>query len=125
LSEIRANTISDGAGTGPIDLHKQSAAKAWVNFNSLSSTSIQASFNVSGYLDSGVGLHEVYLSSSMSTTNGYSVLVTSEPSSSLADNVCYDLHASRTSGLVYIVTAEANFAADSKNTNAKIHGDLA
>jgi hypothetical protein len=125
LSEIRATTISDAAGTGPIDLHKQSAAKAWVNFNSLTTTSVLASFNVSGIVDAGTGTTTVSLSSSMSTTNEYSVLVTSEPTANLADNVCYDVRGSRTSGSVYIITAEANVAADSQSTNATIHGDLA
>jgi hypothetical protein len=33
LSNIRATTISALNGTDPITLTKQSAAKAWVNFN--------------------------------------------------------------------------------------------
>lgn len=125
MSEIRATTISDAAGTGPITLTKQSAAKAWVDLSSLTTTSILASFNVSGIVDLGVGNTEVYLSSSMSTTNEYSVLVTSQPSASLADNVCYDVLLSRTSGTVYLITAEANVVADSQNTDAVINGDLA
>ena len=125
MSEIRATAISDAAGTGPIALTKQSAAKAWVNFNSLTTTSIVASFNVSGIVDSGVGNTEVSLSSSMSTTNEYSVLVTSQPLHSFADNVCYDVRLSRTSGSVHIITAEANNVKDSQNTNATIQGDLA
>jgi hypothetical protein len=100
-------------------------AAAWVNFNSITTTSILASFNVSGIVDAGTGDTTVSFSSSMSTTNEYSVLVTSQPTSNLADNVCYDAHASRTSGSVYILTAEANVAADSQSTNATIHGDLA
>ena len=41
MSDIRANTISDTSGNGPINLHKQSAAKAWVNFNGTGTVAIQ------------------------------------------------------------------------------------
>jgi len=55
LSEIRATTISDAAGTGPIALTKQSAAKAFVTFTG--SAGISKSLNVSSALDRGVGLY--------------------------------------------------------------------
>ena len=35
MSEIRATTISNAAGTGPITMTGQYAAKAWVNFNGI------------------------------------------------------------------------------------------
>lgn len=56
MSEIRANTISDAAGTGPIDLHKQSAAKAWVNFNGTGTVAVRESTNVSSLTDSSTGI---------------------------------------------------------------------
>jgi hypothetical protein len=62
LSDIRANTISDAAGTGPINLHKQSAAKAWCNYSSHTPTSLRDSLNVSSVTDSGVGLTDVNFS---------------------------------------------------------------
>jgi len=40
MSEIRATTISNAAGTGPITLTGQSAAKAWVNFNGTGTVAI-------------------------------------------------------------------------------------
>jgi hypothetical protein len=51
LSEIRANTISNAAGTGPIDLYKQSAAKVWARYDGASV--IVESFNVSSTVDLG------------------------------------------------------------------------
>jgi len=72
LSDIRANTISDAAGTGPIDLYKQSAAKAWVNFNGTGTAAIRQSGNVSSLTDSGTGLHIINFTSSMGN-DGYSV----------------------------------------------------
>jgi len=63
LSDIRANTISDAAGTGPIDLYKQSAAKAWVSFTGTGTVTIQDSFEMSSIADRGVGLYTVNFSS--------------------------------------------------------------
>ena len=59
MSDIRANTISDAAGTGPIDLYKQSAAKAWVNFNGVGTVAIRTSFSVSSLTDNAVGDYAV------------------------------------------------------------------
>ena len=61
MSEIRATTISDAAGTGPIDLYKQSAAKLWARYDGASV--IVESFNVSSTVDS-------------STTGGTTVNIT-------------------------------------------------
>ena len=55
MSEIRATTISDAAGTGPIALTKQSAAKAWANFNGTGTVAIRDSFNVASLTDNGTG----------------------------------------------------------------------
>ena len=71
MSDIRANTISDAAGTGPITLTKQSAAKAWVNFSSNGggTASTRSSFNVSSITDDATGQHTATLTSSMSNAN--------------------------------------------------------
>jgi len=66
LSEIRATTISDAAGTGPIALTGQSAAKAWVNFNA-QTPAIRDSFNSSSLTDNGTGQYYTNWSSSMSS----------------------------------------------------------
>ena len=62
MSEIRATTISDAAGTGPIALTGQSAAKAWCRYNQ-GSNIVVSSVNVSSVIDNGTGLHTVYFSS--------------------------------------------------------------
>jgi len=69
LSNIRADEISDAAGTGPITLTKQSAAKAWCNFDSLTTTVILESFNASSITDNSVGNFDVSLVGSMSSAN--------------------------------------------------------
>jgi hypothetical protein len=72
LSEIRATTISDAAGTGPITLTGQSAAKAWVNFDGTGTIATRDSFNVASLTDNGTGNYTVNLTSSMSNTS-YSI----------------------------------------------------
>jgi hypothetical protein len=54
MSELRTDTITASDGTSPVTLTKQSAAKAWVNFNTTPSTpAIEGSFNVSSLTDGG------------------------------------------------------------------------
>jgi hypothetical protein len=56
LSEIRATTISDSAGTGPITLTGQSAAKAYYYFDqSLSPNVTGDTFNTSSLVDFNTG----------------------------------------------------------------------
>ena len=60
MSEIRATTISDETGNGPIALTKQHAAKAWTSDETLLAESPGAwvgdSFGVSSITDNGTGL---------------------------------------------------------------------
>jgi hypothetical protein len=72
LSEIRANTVSDAAGTGPATLTGQYAAKAWVNFNGTGTVAIRESGNVSSLTDYASGQYGVNFSNSFSSIN-YSV----------------------------------------------------
>ena len=55
MSEIRTDTISAANGTDPVTLTKQSAAKAWVNFNGSGTVAIRDSQGVSGMVDEGTG----------------------------------------------------------------------
>ena len=55
MSEIRATTISDAAGTGPITLTGQSAAKVYSNIFGGGTVSIRQSLNLSSLADNGTG----------------------------------------------------------------------
>ena len=66
MSEIRATTISDAAGTGPVTLTKQSAAKAWINFNGSGTVATRNSFNTSSLTDLGTGRYRITYTNSMS-----------------------------------------------------------
>ena len=67
MSEIRATTISDAAGTGPISLTGQSAAKAWVQHNA--GTVINDSFNYSSVTDVGTGNYRPNYTNNMANNN--------------------------------------------------------
>ena len=74
MSEIRANTISDAAGTGPIDLHKQDANKLWARFNTSATISISG-LNVASAVDLGVGRTSVSFTNAFDGTK-YAPLAT-------------------------------------------------
>ena len=65
MSEIRATTISDAAGTGPITLAAQAANKAWVLGSS--TTTITDSLNVSSVTDSAVGRYSYTFTNSFNS----------------------------------------------------------
>ena len=71
-SVLNVDTIADKAGTGPVGLTKQSAAKAWVNFNGTGTIAARDSFNLSSLTDSGTGLYVVNHTASM-VNDDYSV----------------------------------------------------
>ncbi len=65
MSEVRANTISAANGTDPVTLTKQSAAKAWVNFDQ-NTPEILDSFNTSSLTDTSTGRGDLNWTSAMS-----------------------------------------------------------
>ena len=69
MSDIRAGTISDAAGTGPITLTKQSPAKCFVRYDG-ASVQVGISLNVSSLTDGGTtGMTTVGMTSAMSNSN--------------------------------------------------------
>ena len=78
MSEIRANTVSDAAGTGPATLTGQYAAKAWVNFNGTGTVAIRESGNVSSITDNGTGIYGLNFSTTLQDAD-YAVSGTAGP----------------------------------------------
>ena len=118
MSEIRATTISNAAGTGPITMTGQYAAKAWVNFNQIGTQAIQDSFNISSITDLNVGRTTVTLSNSMSNIY-YSSVMGSDYNSSQGNM-------GQLVGSVGIALLNANNAyEDRDNACIQIMGDLA
>jgi hypothetical protein len=122
MSEIRANTISDAAGTGPVTLTKQSAAKAWVNFNGTGTIAARDSFNVSSLTDNGTGDYTVNFTNAFGAADYF-------PATLVANDGISDVYrtaitvAPTASAFRYIQGGAGNF--DTLYCGASIHGDLA
>lgn len=69
MSEIRATTISDLVGTGPVNLTGQSAAKAWSNLNGTGTIAANDDFNMSSYTDNGTGDYSINFSADFASAN--------------------------------------------------------
>ena len=72
MSDLKVTTISDLAGTGPVTLLKQSAAKAWCHWTEQTTVSINGSFNASSLADEGTGQTGINFTSAMAT-NDYAI----------------------------------------------------
>ena len=127
MSEIRATTISDAAGTGPITLTGQSAAKAYgVNGGS----SINMSFNLSSFIDQGTGRYDMALTSSLAHTGlGSSTRPPVTASGQYASSTGYivSIDYSATTMSVIGLACETNSGAlvDLSYVAFSAHGDLA
>ena len=127
MSEIRATTISDAAGTGPITLTGQSAAKAWVNFDG-TVPSIRDSMNIASVSDFGTGDHQVNISNAMSDAN-YSIVASCGPTAG-SNNVGVSMQTDTTPPTVSLYRAttrrrDTNTDSDVSYVWSQVNGDLA
>lgn len=99
MSEIRANTVSNAAGTGPVTLTGQAANKAWIELvNGTSTLAVGDSLNTSSITDFGVGQYWVNWATQFNTTN-YAMTA-----GALGQNYSYAFgtgYANKTAGTVY------------------------
>ena len=118
-SVLNVDTIADKAGTGPVELTKQSAAKAWANY--AHSTGINENLNVSTFTDNGTGDYSLSLTNSFSNAN-YAVGATAR---SGGDRTVV-LDSSSTASVVrtnlYVTSSGATTDGDA---TMSAHGDLA
>ena len=68
-SVLNVDTIADKAGTGPVGLTKQHAAKAWNRFVGSSVPTLLDSFNNSTATDNGAGDYTFAFTNNMSNAN--------------------------------------------------------
>lgn len=68
MGTLRVTTISDTAGTGPVTLTKQSAAKAWCHFNGTGTVAISDSFSTSSLTDVSTGQYKANWTNSLSNS---------------------------------------------------------
>ena len=130
MSEIRATTISDETGNGPIALTKQHAAKVWCNWNG-STAAIRDSFGVSTLTDNGSGDFTFAYTNSFASANYTTGGVFAH--SSAITNYGYNVQpredsvvtASNVRLITVFVGASASGIQDYPNCNFTSHGDLA
>ena len=72
-SVLNVDTIANKAGTGPVGLTKQHAAKAWVEAVTVTNHAIQGSFNVSSLTDGGTGAFDAVTYTSAMANDDYAV----------------------------------------------------
>ena len=126
MSEIRATTISDAAGTGPITLTGQSAAKAWVNFNGAGTISINNSFGVASIVDDAVGENTTNFTSSFDTQEYTASSLTRRETSTGYPNIANISGTVTTSSMQIIHTKFDNSnRTDCDLMTHTFHGDLA
>jgi len=133
-SVLNVDTIADKAGTGPVALTKQHAAKAWGNANVNQSTpAFRDSFNYASILDEGTGLYEFTFTSAMSDGN-YSATMTcsAKGSQNAFANIMTtgdeaDTYRKHSSTIIGCTSWNENGGAngDPNHLQSAVHGDLA
>ncbi len=133
-SVLNVDTIADKAGTGPVGLTKQSAAKAWVNFNGTGTIAARDSFNLSSLTDNGTGDHTANFTNSMSNANFMFSSTTSGdsgnygytfPKGPVGNEFVYAASSIRSSSGFASDTSSTAAAVDVHQFNVSVHGDLA
>ena len=123
-SVLNVDTIADKAGTGPVALTKQSAAKAFAQFAGDGTAQINESFGMSSLSDNGSGLYTLTVSSAMSSSDYTVVLHGINDASYPAHVGSYDY--SRTTTTVPANSSHSGSSwADAGTLDAVIFGDLA
>ena len=119
-SQLNVDTIADKAGTGPVGLTKQNAAKAFVSVEGTSGPSIFQSLNISSITDNSVGNNSFGVTSAIS---GVDYALVSGSNASGASN--YAVARVATSfKLIQRLDGDGSTASDTNNS-AHLNGDLA
>lgn len=119
-SVLNVDTIADKAGTGPVTLTKQSAAKAFHGYGNQSAGDLDSNsktLNISSYLDFNTGRSRLNVTNAFDVSTGQAVMSSAQ---------AYDY------GSVMVSTTQYEAASvnDSGNyadgvTHGVVHGDLA
>ncbi len=121
MSEIRANTVSDAAGTGPVTLTGQYAAKAWVNFNGTGTVAIGASGNVSSITDNGTGLYTVNFTAALADTSFAANVTSRNPFNSNAGEMIGLTGSGITTTTVQVRNATTGASYDANPVGVSVH----
>ena len=121
-SVLNVDTIADKAGTGPVGLTKQSAAKAW-SHSGFDDNVIEDSFNTSALSDEGTGLANYSFVSSFNSANHVDVGMIGNNAAHVFYNGANAKAAGSTGTIRLYNTSNAH--ADANTINILSHGDLA
>jgi hypothetical protein len=126
LSELRANTISAANGTDPVTLTKQSAAKAWVNFDGSGTISINNSFGVASLVDNAVGENTTNFTSAFDSANYTGAALTKRQTSTAFPTIA-NIDGTVTASAIKIIHNKYDNGgrADCDLMTHTFHGDLA
>ena len=123
-SVLNVDTIADKAGTGPVGLTKQEAAKAYSN-NDMTVPDIRKSFNVSSIADNGTGQSTTSLTSALSSTDSFATGVAGGDASTDRSNRTTTIGIKSTSTFLMYSTISGGSDADVENQAGLLMGDLA
>ena len=125
-SQLNVDTIADKAGSGPVGLHKQHAAKSWYVFDggrTSSTVALEDNFNISSLVDSsGAGNTTLNFANSMNNAT-YTVVNSTFITSTQSDmSGCV----SRTASSHVVQDSHDNGSqTDMERTYGVVFGDLA
>ena len=131
-SVLNVDSIAAKDGTSPVELTKQSAAKAWVNFNGTGTIAARDSLNISGLADNGTGDYTVTFSNALSNANYSSTMSCGQDSTGNSGlRAANGLSSTtRTTSVIRVGTATVSSTSnrtsiDDNTISLSIHGDLA
>ena len=131
-SVLNVDTIAAKDGTSPVELTKQSAAKAWNFFDGTAGTIAFAdSFNSSTLTDNGTGNYKYAFTNNMNNANfsfGGAAIIDETTFGLLTGTEIAGSHARSTSssgGFWITNAASINSSADANSISTQIFGDLA
>ena len=125
-SVLNVDTIADKAGTGPVALTKQQAAKAWLNYI-MDSPSVVGSFNIASVTDEGTGNFTQNFTNNMSAVDFLGCSSNNYPVSGSAINYSSGMQNSTTSTIGFARETSGGVAHDLtvQGNGLAVHGDLA
>jgi len=126
-SVLNVDSIAAKNGTSPVTLTKQSAAKAWVNFDGTGTPATTYSFGVSSLDDNGTGNYDVNYTTVFSNNRYAAMITVSDKPGSHNDNIGIIVSGSIAAGSLRLYTYRSSTAAqnDLPVITQASHGDLA
>ena len=123
-SVLNVDSIAAKDGTSPVELTKQSAAKAWMVFNQ-DTLNVDSSFNTSSVTDDNTGQYDQNYTNGFTGVKNHCTIPTSQNESVNTDSKDYPIESRHTSSKNGINTIEGNTTRDKGFNHITVHGDLA